>query len=455
MSDSIQPAGLGDRLAGALRAAGVPVSTGPQRLAAAGVDWTGAFHGPALAVATPQDAAQVASCLAQARAAGVPVQVQGGNTGLVGGSVPAPGRPSLVLSTLGLVDVGPIDTSARTVRVGAGVTCMSVATAAGGAGLRFGVDLAARDSATVGGMVATNAGGINVCAYGTMRQQVRGVRAVLADGSVLDTMGRPVKDNTGYDLSGLLVGSEGTLAVVVAVELALHPKPPATTVAVVGVPDLRAAVALARAVGDCGYLLLAAEAVDGAGVMRVAGMFGLRHPDTQAPWLLLLEVADGGTGDGCQPLADLDPIVATSPRDRAQLWALRERQTLAYSAIGAPLAKFDVAVAANSLDELAAGIATSLGDLPGVTGVGLFGHVLDGNLHVQVWGPAAGSAAVAGSVLGLVGELGGAISAEHGIGRAKARYLHLSRQPTQVAAMAAIRQAFDPGGLLNPGVLLA
>jgi FAD/FMN-containing dehydrogenase len=280
------------------------------------------------------------------------------------------------------------------------------------------------------------------------------VAAVLADGSVLDTIGRPAKDNTGYDLGGLLVGSEGTLGVVVAVELGLQPPPPPATVAVIAVPDLAGAVGLARQVGGSSGLLLAAEVVDAAGVARAASLFDLRIPGAPAPWWLFLEVADGGDGSGLADLAELDFAVGMTPPDRAALWALRERQTLAYAAITGPLAKFDVAVRPERLDELAAGLAARLPTAPGITGYGLFGHVLDGNLHVQVWGPGAATAGTSLAVLGLVSDLDGSISAEHGIGRAKAAYLPLSRPAAEIAAMRAIRTALDPRGLLNPGVLL-
>jgi FAD/FMN-containing dehydrogenase len=442
-------------VAARLGIAGIPVSCNDQALAAAGTDWTRGFSGPVLALAAPQDIEQVCRTLAIAAKLQVPVQIQGGNTGLVGGSVPAPDQPALVLSTRALNQLGAVAPRSRRIRVGAGATCADVAAAARRSGLRFGVDLAARDTATIGGMVATNAGGINVCAYGMMRAQVRGLTAVLADGSVLDTVGRPEKDNTGYDLSGLLVGSEGTLGVVVAAELGLHPSPRAATVAAIGVPDLAGAVELAHRVVAAGGLLLAAEAVDAAGVERAASLFDLRIPGATAPWWLFLEVADGGDGSGLATLGELDFAVGMTGPDRAALWALRERQTLAYAAIGQPLAKFDVAVQPERLDELAAGLAARLPGLAGVSGYGLFGHVLDGNLHVQVWGPDPATPGTNQAVLGLVGELAGSISAEHGIGRAKAPYLHLSRPKSEISAMKAIRAALDPHRLLNPGVLLA
>ncbi len=174
------------------------------------------------------------------------MHVQGGNTGLVGGSVPL--RPSLVLVTTALRAMGEIDPLEGTVVVGAGVTCAQLAAHARAAGLHLGIDLAARDSATIGGMAATNAGGLEVVAFGMMRQQVRGLTVVRPDGVVLDTTGRPRKDNTGFDMTSLLVGSEGTLGVITAVEVALHPAEQARSVGVLAMPDLGAAAAAARAV---------------------------------------------------------------------------------------------------------------------------------------------------------------------------------------------------------------
>jgi FAD/FMN-containing dehydrogenase len=434
------------RLVQALDATGVRVVTDAGVLAGHAIDWTGRWRGPVLGMVRPTSTGQVAAVLGAARAVGVPVQVQGGNTGLVGGSVPD--RPSLLLVTTGLDRLDPVDAVERTVLAGAGVPAARLAAHAVAAGLRFGVDLAARESATVGGMAATNAGGIGVLAHGMMREQVRGLTAVLADGRVLSTVGRPRKDNAGYPLAALLVGAEGTLGVITEVELALHPTPPASTVAAVGVTRLADAVAAARLVGGPGAPLLAAEVVDATGVRRAVQALGVADPlPPDAAWLVLLEVADGGTGAGLVPVADLVAAVGTDARDRAGLWAIRERQTEQYATLpGPPVDKLDVSVRLDRLDALVERVRAV------VPRAGVFGHVLDGNLHVQLVGAGPGDPE---RVLGAVAELGGSISAEHGIGRLKAAHLHLARSAAEVAWMRQLKATVDPQGLLNPGVLLA
>jgi FAD/FMN-containing dehydrogenase len=441
------------RFVAALGDAGVPVVTDPAVLAGHRVDWTGQWSGPALGMVRPRSTDEVALVLDLARGAGVPIQVQGGNTGLVGGSVP--GDPALLVLTTGLDRVHPVDVLERTVLVGAGVTAAALAAHAAAAGLRFGVDLAARDTATIGGMAATNAGGIGVTAYGMMRAQVRGITAVLADGARLSTVGRPRKDNTGYDLAGLLVGSEGTLGVITEVELALHPVPRPSTVALLAVADLARAVAAARSVQAVAGLL-AAEVVDAEGTSRAARALGLPDPlRGQSPWLLLLEVPDGATGEGLEPVADLVVAVATQAGDRQRLWSYRERQTEVYAADAAGVQKLDVSVRLDRLDRAVAAIRAVVerarGGDAGRSRVGLFGHALDGNLHVQLVGA---DATLAAEVLACVAELGGSISAEHGIGRLKAPYLHLARSPGEIAWMRALKASVDPAGLVNAGVLL-
>ena len=211
-------------------------------------DWTGRFSGECEAVVRPGDTAQVAAVLAWAQANGRAVHVQGGNTGLVGGSVPAAEpRPVVILSTARLVH--PKEVVGRSAMVGAGVTLGDVQRLAADHGLVYGVDLAARDSATIGGTVATNAGGIRVCHYGMTRSQVQGIEAVLVDGTVIARMGGLAKDNTGFDLAGLLTGSEGTLAVITAVRVKLHDRAAESVVAVFGVDSLAEALRYAEAQG--------------------------------------------------------------------------------------------------------------------------------------------------------------------------------------------------------------
>jgi FAD/FMN-containing dehydrogenase len=447
---------LPEPLVEALAGCGVPVVTDRDILAGHSVDWTGRWAGPVLGLVRPRTTEQVAHVLAVAREHRVPVQVQGGNTGLVGGSVPV--IPALLLSTVGLDRVEPVDARERTVLVGAGVTLGRLSAHAASAGLRFGVDLAARDSATVGGMAATNAGGLGVVAHGMMRDNIRGLTAVLADGRIVRTIGRPRKDNTGYDLTNLLVGSEGTLGVITEVEVELHVPPAASTVGLLAIPTLAEAVRLARQVQSAGWPLLAAEVVDAQGVSHAVGRLGLPDPmPPGAAWLLLLEVADGATGAGLQEVGDHVHAVGTDPAQRARLWAYRERQTELYAGLPDPgPRKVDVSLRLDRLDEAVAEIhrAVAAAPDPGSPGppwAGVFGHALDGNLHVQLVDAAPGAVA---RVLAQVTALGGSISAEHGIGRLKAPHLALVRSADEIAWMRQVRATVDPDGMLNTGVLL-
>lgn len=441
------------------------VLTDPDVVAGYTTDWTGRFRGPAVAVVRPSSVDEVAGVLLACAAAGARVTVQGGNTGLVGGSVPPAvadrGAAVVVCSTARLGAVGPVDTVAQQVTAGAGATLASVQAAARSAGLELAVDLAARDSATVGGMVATNAGGLHVVRYGAMRQQVIGLEAVLADGRVLRRLTGLVKDNTGYDFGQLLVGSEGTLGVVTAARLRLVPHLPDRAVALLGLGSTGEAVALAARLRQRLDTLSAAELFTAEGLDLVCAHAGLEAPfAARKPVYLLVEAT--GRGDVLSGLADAladapvdDAATAVADDDAgaARLWAYRERHTEAVSALGVPH-KLDVTLPLGELAAFEPAVRQVVADAwPGATTV-LFGHVGDGNLHVNVVGPPADDEAVDGAVLALVAAHGGSISAEHGIGRAKVRWLGLSRSPAEISAMRAIKLALDPAGLLNPGVLL-
>ncbi len=421
-------------------------------------DWTGRFSGRARCVVRPVDTAQVAAVVRACAAAGVPLVVQGGNTGLVGGAVPAGGE--VLLSLRRLDALGEIDVAAGQVTAGAGVTLAALQTAARAAGLDFGVDLAARDSATVGGLVATNAGGIRVLRYGSMRAQLLGAEAVLADGSIISRMAGLLKDGTGYDLVSLLAGSEGTLGIVTAVRLRLVPRLTARCVALLALPDAGAAIALLPQLRARLPHLSAAELLfaDGLALVRKHGAlpapFAAEHPA-----FLLLECAD--TTDPTDALVDavadadglLDATVATDSAGQRALWAYREQHTEAINAEGVPV-KLDVSVPTARLPELAERLAPTVTAVCPAARLIVFGHVNEGNLHVNVLDTGSSAEAVSAAVLGLVAGLDGSISSEHGVGRAKTAYLHLSRSAAEIAAMRAIKTALDPAGLLNPGVLL-
>jgi FAD/FMN-containing dehydrogenase len=426
-------------------------------------DWTRRFGGPASLVVRPAHRDEVAATVARCAARGVSVIPQGGNTGLVGGGVPdGSERFPVVLSTTRLDHLGEIDVVAAQVTAGAGVTLARVQGAAGAAGLVFPVDLAARDTATIGGMVATNAGGLHVLRYGSMRAQVVGLEAVLADGSVISHLSGLVKDNTGFDLSQLLIGSEGTLGVVTAARLRLVPDHPQKVVALLGVPTTEEALHVLDRLRRGVESLQAAELFYQDGLELVCAQSGLVPPLPDAwPVYLVIECAglDDPTDRLFDVLAALDlpdsaTAVATDGPGQSRLWEYRERHTETVSALGVPH-KLDVTLPLARLAEFDDAVRRVVAQVAPGSRLILFGHVGDGNLHVNVVGPAPDDDAVDEAVLELVASMDGSISAEHGIGRAKAKWLHLSRSPQELSAMRKVKDALDPQHYLNPGVLFA
>ena len=434
------------------------VLTDPALRAGFETDWTGRFHGRALAVVRPADAQEVAEVVRACRAARVGLVPQGGNTGLVGGGVPRDG--TVLLSLTRLAALGPVDTTVGELVAGAGVTLAALQRQARAAGFETGVDFGARDSATIGGMVATNAGGIHVLRYGTTREQLVGIEAVLGDGSLVSRLHAPRKDNTGYHLPSLLAGSEGTLGVVTAARLRLVPQLDRRAVAVIGTAGIAEAVRLASRLRRALTALHAAELFLDDGLDLVVRHRAAGRPFAAAsPAYLLVEVAD--KADPEPALVDAlasapevrDTAIATDTAAREHLWLLREGHTEAIGQEGVPH-KLDVALPVGRLAEFADRVRERVeAAAPGARTI-LFGHALDGNLHVNVLGPGPDDDAVDEAVLRLTVELGGSISAEHGIGVAKARWLPLDRSRTELDAMRAIKRALDPDGILNPGVLL-
>ncbi len=420
-------------------------------------DWTGRFTGRAVCVVRPGTTEEVAAVLRVCTAAGAQVVVQGGNTGLVGGGVPAGGE--VLLSMTRLSELGDVDLASAQVTAGAGVTLADLQAHARTVGLDVGVDLAARDSATVGGLVATNAGGIRVLRYGSMRAQVVGLEAVLADGSVLSRMAGLAKDGTGYDLAGLLAGSEGTLAVITAVRLRLWPRLRARAVALLAMDSTEEAVALLPGLRASLPALSAAELFYGEGLALVRKHSGLPAPfAADHPAYLLLECAD--LTDPVDQLAAavssasglVDATVATDAAGQRALWAYREKHTESISAEGVPV-KLDVSVPAGRLASLVAALSPTVAAVCPAARTIVFGHVNEGNLHVNVLDAGDLHEEVTDAVLRLVAALDGSISSEHGVGRAKVGWLPLSRSATEIAAMRAVKHAFDPAGILNAGVL--
>ncbi len=489
----------GDPLADQLAAIVGPehVLTDPDLRAGYEIDWTRRFAGRARLVVRPGSTAEVARVVRACATAAASLVPQGGNTGLVGGGVPRDGE--VLLSLRRLDQLGRVDAAAMEVTAGAGVTLARLQARASEAGLAFGIDLAARDSATVGGMIATNAGGVHVLRHGPMRAQVVGIEAVLASGDVLSRMPGLPKDNAGYALPQLLAGSEGTLAVITGARLRLVPAPAHRAVALVALatgpdhvhaefrsPEARATASAVALTGRARARLASLEAAElffEDGLALVLRHRGGERPfrDDHAGYLLLECAADADPAGG---LAELlagapevaDAVLVSDPSGRRRLWDLREDHTDAIAAEGIAH-KLDVSVPVARLAELVerlpgavagargradgARISPGRGSRPGPTAeqaagavrLVTFGHVGDGNLHVNLLGPAPDDDAPDDAVLGLVAELGGSISAEHGVGIAKRRWLGLSRAAVDIAAMRAIKRALDPAGLLNPGVL--
>lgn len=446
---------LADDLAAAIGAEHVLAD--PDLTAGYTTDWTRRYCGDAVCVARPGTTAQVADVVRACARHHVPIVSQGGNTGLVGGSVP--NRGGVLLSTRRLRRLDPVDTLAAQVSAGAGVTIAGLQAHARAAGLEYGISLASRDSATVGGTIATNAGGVHTIRYGGTRAQLFGVEAVMADGSVISRLGGVRADNTGYDLAQLLAGSEGTLGVITAARLRLWPAEPHAVTVLAGVDGIEAALALLAEIRARAPGVRAAEYFEAAGLTLVREHTGLPAPLPRAyPAYLLAEVA--GPADQAERLADLpllgDAAVAVDLPGSTALWAYRERHTEAISAAGVPH-KLDIAVPLTRLAALrgALGDAVRAASAPSASAplMIVFGHIGVGNLHVNVLGPDPADQAVDEAVLGLAAAYGGSISAEHGVGRAKVRSLRLNRSPQEIAAMRAIKAGLDPAGLLNPGVL--
>jgi FAD/FMN-containing dehydrogenase len=377
---------------------------------------------------------------------------QGGNTGLVGASVPS--RGGVVLSARRLRRLDPVDTLAGQVTAGAGVTIAELRGHAAAAGLEYGVSLASRESATVGGTIATNAGGIHALRYGPTRAQLAGLEAVLADGRVISRLDGVEADNSGYNLTQLLAGSEGTLAVITAARLRLRPAEPHAITLLAGLDGIEAAAAAQAEIRARVPGVLAVEYFEAAGLALVLGHTGLPAPLPRAhPSYLLVEAV--GPATQAEQLAEVpalaDAAVALDRAGSAALWAYRERHTESISAAGIPH-KLDIAVPVARL----AAFRVALGEaVPAPATAIVFGHIGLGNLHVNVLGPAPDDQSVDEAVLRLAAAHGGTISAEHGIGRAKVPWAGLNRTPEERSAMRAIKAALDPDGLLNPGVLFA
>ncbi len=431
------------------------VVTDPDVLAARSVDHTGRYHGRASALVRPGSAEQVAEVLRVCRDAGAHVTVQGGRTSLVAGTVPE--HNDVLLSTERLDEIGEVDTVERRVEVGAGATLAAVQQAAGAVSLLFGVDLAARDTATVGGMASTNAGGLRTVRYGNMGEQVLGLQVALPSGSLLHRHSRVRRDNTGYDLPALFVGAEGTLGVITALDLRLHPTPSHRVTAICGFADLQTLADAGRTLRDVDGIA-ALELIDGRGAALTREHVGVGAP-TQGDWLLLVELA--ADHDQTDRLADLltgmqlcdEPAVGVDVAAQQRLWRLRESLAEVLGVYGPPL-KFDVSLPLSAISEFAReSVALIEAQVPQALPV-LFGHIGEGNLHLNVLRcPADREQALYEPMMDLIAASGGNVSSEHGVGSRKRHYLGMSREPADIAVMRTIKATLDPTGYLNAAVL--
>ncbi|MCV6596219.1 MAG: FAD-binding oxidoreductase [Mangrovicoccus sp.] len=435
----------------------------------------GRYPGQAWAVAMPQNAQEVSAILRAASATGQAIVPYGGGTGLVGGqSMPAGQAPPLLLSLEKMRAIRAVHGDEAVIVAEAGMVLADLQAAAAGEDLLFPLSLASEGSCQLGGVLSTNAGGVHVLRYGTARELCLGLEAVLPDGQVWHGLKRLRKDNTGYDLRNLLIGAEGTLGVITAASMRLYPRPRSVGVALFTVPDPQAALRLLRLARDhVGEAVNAFELIHRQSFEFLSETLpDLRQPWAAPPeWAVLVELGLSGAGQADEVLATLfeaaladdlvrDGVIAQSQQQQAALWALRESIPEANRKIGS-IASHDISL---PLGEIAAFVARAPKALArlGTFRINCFGHLGDGNLHYNIFPPQGQSrgaydvqrAEITRVVHDLVHEHGGSISAEHGIGRAKAADLERYGDPAKLAAMGAIKAALDPAGIMNPGAVL-
>jgi FAD/FMN-containing dehydrogenase len=440
------------------------------------LDWRKRYRGKALAVVRPGSTAEVADVVRACSEHSVGVVVQGGNTGLVGASVPDTSGTQVLLSLTRLNRIRGMDAANMTITVEAGCILQTVQEAASAQGLLFPLSLAAEGSCTVGGNLATNAGGTQVLRFGNARELCLGLEVVTASGELWQGLSGLRKDNTGYSLRDLYIGSEGTLGIITAATLKLFPQPAAVMTALAAVPTLEAAVALLQlaqtrlGAGLTGFEVMSQVAVD-----LVRWEFPqIKQALPASPWLVLLEQSDTESQTHARGLFEgllehaleaaliSDAAVAESTAQSNAMWHVRESIPLAQSQHGINI-KHDVSVPVSRIPAFVASTDAALHrQFPGIRVVN-FGHLGDGNLHYNVQPPdgrdtaaflKAHEAAVNALVYDAVSAHGGSISAEHGIGALKRDALVEHKSPVAMALMRSIKAALDPAGIMNPGRLL-
>lgn len=434
----------------------------------------GRWQGQGGAVAAPRSVDEVAQIVRACAAARVGIVPWGGGTGLVGGQLLPDGPAPLILSLERMTAIRDVYPQENVLIAEAGATLHAVQQAAEGVGRLFPLSLASEGTATIGGNLATNAGGTAVLRYGLARDLCLGLEAVLPDGSVWNGLKRLRKDNTGYDLRNLLIGAEGTLGVITAASLRLHPRPAHSVVAMLAVPSPQAAQALlALADRRLSGLITAFELIARAGFEFLAEVGpDLRAPFTPLPdWCVLVELGLPAAlepetamaalyAEGAETGLVQDGVIATNAAQAAQLWAIREAIPEANRRIGA-VSSHDISLPLSAIAAFIEETGAALSAL-GPFRVNAFGHLGDGNLHYNVFPPQGGRRqdheasrdAIKRLVHDRVDALGGSVSAEHGVGRLKVADLERYGDPAKLAAMRAIKQALDPLGILNPGAVL-
>lgn len=413
-------------------------------------DWTGRWNGAACAVVRPSSTDEVAALVRLACEYGVPLIARGGGTGLVGGAVPSASGTDVLVCTSRLRDMH-VDPVSGTATVGSGVTLAELNSAAAEHGFQFAVDVGSRGSATLGGMVATNAGGLRMLRWGDTAGQLLGAEAVTGRGDVLSCMRGLTKDNVGVRWHHLLVGSEGTLGIICRVVVRLVPVARDTAWAWFPVSDAADAAGIAAVARRCRDIT-AVEYVHPEGLALVAALI-TKKPPTQGAAVIIEASGDDPLGALTGLAVSLDAgaaVVGEGPSGR-ELWTWRDRHTEAIAAAGIP-AKCDVAVPLHRWAEFHDAVPAALAEIDAALYPIRFGHIADGSLHVNVLhrGRQAPDQAADAAIWRLASRYGGTISAEHGIGVAKVPWLSLVRSPAELVAIEQLRRAWDPFNILSP-----
>ena len=455
------------------------VVTDPEDIAPWTSDWRGRYHGAAAAILAPASTQEVAATVALAADLGVALVPQGGNTSMVGGATPPADGSALILSLRRMNAIRSLSADDNLAVCEAGVILSVLHDAAEGVGRRFPLSLGAKGSATIGGLVSTNAGGTQVLRHGTMRALVEGIEAVLPDGRVFDGLDALKKDNRGYDIKQLLIGAEGTLGIVTAAALRLVPAIAARAVGWVGVESPAEALALLRLteaqLGDSveGFEVIADETLG----FVLGHIPGTRSPiETRTPWHVLIEVdhndmrepgpserLESALADAFERGIAIDAAIAANEAQADAFWRIRESLSESEKAQG-PALQYDISVPVARMPAFMIDAAQAAqAHFPGTT-ASSFGHLGDGNVHFHVRAPkgtsdgpawiAAHGRAINAFVHDAVVAAGGSISAEHGIGQMKRAELGRLASPARISALRAIKAAFDPKGIMNPGKLI-